>query len=584
MMRPWLKLTYYTKIQFSLWVFILLPLAAASILSYGTIERIVVDKVNNARQNVVNVVAEDLNKNIEDILYAENLIAYGNQVLLADLRSFKDVAEISRSEEYRSNQNISNFMDIAFSKTSGLNAPVFLVNNRGYITFAANNPLDYESLRQWLEQLADQADHRPHRNAVFWLQSTPLRLTFGPRSETYYFAVRGVEDPNTRDRLGTLYVGIPHAYFRNLFVNAGSGAFDLYDQNGGVIYQSPREDEARLAASGLRYEKVLSKSQWRLVHTVATGGITGELSRLFRSFALLLGACILVFLFISIFIARSLHRPLNKLRRTAEQFGGGNRLVRFPARGSDEIAILGTAFNRMLDQINQLIANVEQEQEEKRMIELHALFSQIRPHFLLNTLNSIKCNLLLSDDQVHSRQLDALMSLLRAYMRVHEPGALAEECKLLQDYVEIMNMRGGMNIRLSIGLPAELRNLTIPKLILQPLVENAIIHGFAEPGETDQIWIEVSRKEDRCEIEVRDNGSGLSRQDYLAFEAAAADRPDSAAENSGIGLGNIRRRLKLTYGPQADLRLREVRGGAGAAFVLHIPLKVSQPERSALHV
>lgn len=110
------------------------------------------------------------------------------------------------------------------------------------------------------------------------------------------------------------------------------------------------------------------------------------------------------------------------------------------------------------------------------------------------------------------------------------------------------------------------------------------IHGFAEPGEADQIRIEASRKEDRCEIEVRDNGSGLSRQKYLELEAAAADKSDAAAENSGIGLGNIRRRLKLTYGPQADLTLREVEADAGAAFVLHIPLNAGQPERSELHV
>ncbi|WP_391571383.1 sensor histidine kinase [Cohnella sp.] len=564
------RLNYYTKIQLSLWIFILLPLAAVSVLSYGTIEKLVVDKVNNSRQNVVGIMADNLGRNIEDILYAMNLIGYGGSSLTADLRSFKDVAKIATSAQYRSHQNISEFMDIAFSKTSGLNAPVFLVNNRGYVIYGVNNPLEYQSLKRWLAKPGAAVDRSDNPNAVRWIRSEPLKISYGPFKETYYFAVRSIADPVSGQALGTLYVGIPMQYLASLFAAQDGGQFELYDKEGQLLYSTAGEEAQTRAGEkqDIQYEKTVSKVDWRLVHKTSSGDITREFAQLFRFFALLLGACIVLFLAISVFIARSLHRPLHRLKRTAEQFGGGNRLVRFPTRGSDEVAVLGAAFNKMLDQINRLIANVEQEQEEKRMIELQALFSQIRPHFLLNTLNSIKCNLLMSDDQDNGRQIDALMHLLRAYMRVHEPGPLEEECRLLQDYVDIMNMRNGMQVRLVVELPDELKTVSVPKLILQPLVENAIIHGFEESGDGDRIRVDVRNRGTGFEIEVADNGRGMLAGE-LAEVAASLETAEAAADSQSIGLGNIRRRLKLTYGLKAEMELRS--GEDGTSVVLTIP-------------
>jgi two-component system sensor histidine kinase YesM len=223
--------------------------------------------------------------------------------------------------------------------------------------------------------------------------------------------------------------------------------------------------------NNLKNKVNIPKANWTLVYETPYETITGELSSIFYTSILLIGLFILIFLVLSFFIAKRLHKPIQKLRGVALQFGEGNRLVRFPQSGSDEIADLGKTLNQMLDQINQLIKNIEHEQEEKRVIELQSLSSQIRPHFLLNTLNSIKCSLVLYEDKLHSKKIDSLMILLRNYLRINEMSALQNECVILKHYIEIMEMRSDLQIELVIELPEGLKDFQLPKLLLQPLAE-----------------------------------------------------------------------------------------------------------------
>lgn len=120
-----------------------------------------------------------------------------------------------------------------------------------------------------------------------------------------------------------------------------------------------------------------------------------QISRTFYSGIGLVLLLFIVFSATSMLIAKRLHSPIMKLQRVVRQFGMGNLDVRLEVKGKDEIAELGQTLNTMLDQLQGLIHDIELEQEQKRVMELEALFMQIRPHFLINTLNSIKCSLIL---------------------------------------------------------------------------------------------------------------------------------------------------------------------------------------------
>ncbi|MFB9326536.1 sensor histidine kinase [Paenibacillus aurantiacus] len=561
-----LKFSFYRRIQISLIVFILLPLAFVSVASYYLIKDVVVEKVNASNQNMVNVMASDLDKNVEDMIYASNLFGASDSNTLEDLIAFKEVSNLSSSKDYFTYRRIAEFMDLAYSKTSGLNAQVFFVNNSHFVIYAANNVLDYPALNHWLREQKEPATS----NRMRWEKAEELLQISGKRTETYYFAVKSIRTPDNGAKLGTLYVGIPSEYFERTFAKGGEGLFQLIATDGHPLFEYPKGAVLSELAHAKEVQAKVGRPGWKLIYRFDSKAITAEISQVYRFYAITLSACIAAFLVISVFIARTLHRPLQKLRRTAEQFGGGNRLLRFPVRGKDEVAVLGTAFNHMLDQINRLIAEVEQEQEEKREIELHALFSQIRPHFLLNTLNSIKCNLVLEGDPVNSRQIDALMSLLRAYMRVNEPCTLRQECKLLQDYAAIMQMRSDMPIALHVELDETLAEMEVPRLMLQPLVENAIVHGFEDGREDAAIWLGVRREDGDCVIAVSDNGRGMSETDLERLRRTLHAGNEPQASDKRIGLANVWSRIKLTYGQASSLAIGRSRQG-GMAFTITIP-------------
>ncbi|MDQ6422673.1 sensor histidine kinase [Paenibacillus sp. LHD-117] len=554
--------SFYIRNQLSMFLFIIVPLAAVSAMTYFVIKDVVIDKVQSSRQNVLDVMAMDLSKNIEDIIYATNLFSYPHSASYGDLLAFRDVGKLASGAEYKRYNRITELLDLAFSKTTGLDARVIYVN-RGHLPISLAGVEESEN-RALLRELERQVDDAWIRKAspsrIYWMD-----ISSGEQS--YSFFVKAVKGEGG-EYFGVLYVGLPHSYFDKLFGGVGTGTIELREESGETIYRLA-SDSGEREGDAIELAASVAKTGWKLTHRFSSAEMTDQITRTFKLYAMFLSVFVLVFILISIALSRRLHRPLFKLKNTAEQFGGGNRLVRFPVKGNDEFAVMGRAFNTMLDQINELIASVEQEQEEKRVIELQALFSQIQPHFLLNTLNSIKCELYLAGDMVRSKHIDSLMSLLRAYMRMNENSTLKQECKLLQDYVDIMKVRSGLQIRLVIELPAELENFEVPRLILQPFVENAIIHGFSDLPPEAVIGVGISANDRLLTVGVTDNGVGMDSAETEKLNARL-ESEDLGEENKGVGLANTLRRLRLTYGAGVRL-LAEKSKGAGMSFTLTIP-------------
>ncbi|KRF43668.1 sensor histidine kinase [Paenibacillus sp. Soil787] len=573
-MKWLMRFSFYRKTQLSFAIFILLPLTFVTLVSYTLVKSMVIDKVHDTNQSVVNVISSDLNKNVEDIIYASYVFSNKDSSFYNDLFSFKDVQKLSSSKDYFTTKRISEYLDIAFSKTSGLNAQVFYVNKSNFVSYATNNSLDYTDLTRWLSQInLSKLNNNMSASPVQWLKGERIKQMYTPEAESFYFAVKVIRNADNGEMIGTLYVGIPSEYFEHTFARSGSGQFQLYTSEGELIYSYPKENSLLDRKYELEVQSTIPRARWKLVYQFSSKEITSEISKVFSFYAIILSLCILAFIIISFFIAKTLHTPLNKLRKTADQFGSGDRLIRFPVSGTDEVAVLGKSFNEMLDQINLLITEVEQEQEEKRIIELDALFSQIQPHFLLNTLNSIKCNLITEGDSANSRQINALMSLLRAYMRVNEKCYLKQECKLLEDYVEIMQMRNNMRIGLHISLEVEMEDIDIPRLLLQPLVENAILHGFYEIPDDAAIWVNVKKVSEKCLIEVKDNGTGMTKleMDQLQIRVLQS-RVEPEASNRSIGLANVYNRLRLTYGVEVKMGISSNEFG-GVSINLQFPIR-----------
>ena len=563
MMKWFQKYSFYSRIQLSLLFFILLPLVSASLLAYIVIKDITLEKVKASQHNVITMIAHDLSKSMEDVIYTNNLISFNkNASFLESLRSFKDVAVLQSSKNYENLMYITDYIDLVFSKTSGMKASIFYLNQQGYIVYGNNNELDYRSLKTWVAQdaVSDWITHA-NPNQLQWMMAENLKVSNLRKSDSFYMAMRPVKHIYTGERLGTLFIGIPIHYFQEVMSSVNFGQIDLVNEKGEEVFSYKMEGTDAISSDNqVELRSIVSNTGWELIYRFSNKEITKELTYVFRIHILLITICFILFIFISIFIGRQLYRPLDKLRRVAENFGEGDRVVRFPAKGKDELSILGIAFNNMLDRINRLLLNIEQEQEEKRVIELQALFAQIQPHFLLNTLNSIKCNLMLKGDQVHGGQLGSLMSLLRAYMRVNEMCSLEDECRLLMDYTRILKMRTEMDFQFLIHIPDEWKSFMVPRLMLQPMVENAIIHGFSKLPDypaNPAIRVDVYCLEGTLVIDVADNGKGAPVDTLANLRSILENDKEPAASNQNIGLPNVLRRLQLTFGGSASIRIYE---------------------------
>lgn len=256
-------------------------------------------------------------------------------------------------------------------------------------------------------------------------------------------------------------------------------------------------------------------------------------------------------------------RLAEESRRIAESEFSGPELT---VKNRDEIGELVTAFGKMkrateryittLNERNEMAVLLHKGEIEKLELEkqldatrLELLKSQINPHFLFNTLNMITCMAKLEEADTTGRMIAALSNLFRYTLKsTGKTAPLIQELRVVEDYVYIQKMRFGSRIQCSIDCKKEVENARIPVYSLQPLVENAIIHGLSKKESGGRITIRAWQRENRVVISICDTGVGMSEERLLELREALGKKVRSAT--AGIGLGNICRRVTTMYGEQ----------------------------------
>jgi len=558
------KLTYYRRIQLSFLLLIFIPLIAVSTISFLLIRSSMVEKLQLSNENFLNVMTDELNKTVDDVTFASHFIVNDVNVR-ADLKSFADTKRIDDYNDYVLFTKIQDLFNLINTKPLNNNIRMYLVNRQQFVI--SSGPEKLTEVSTSVAQLMKRVDLKEPQK-LQWLGMNDSG--FGNRS---YYIARVIYDSWEKQYVSVLLVSIPESYFSKLLSPVEFGKVALFDSSGELISGNPELSlDSKESNHNVRSFREISKSTWKLVYEASEKEWSGQISRTFYTGLIVVVLLFLVFLMTSMLIAKRLHSPIHKLQRVVRQFGLGNLDVRLEVKGRDDIAELGHTLNTMLDQLQELIHDIEQEQEQKRVMELEALFMQIRPHFLINTLNSIKCSLILQQDKLHSGIIDSLMSLLRAYLKVNEPTTLEEECKLLVHYVDIMKVRSEIPINLDIDLEPETKTLIVPKLILQPLVENAIVHGFVDqPSPT----IRVSSRQTAggIMIEIMDNGSGIEEETLGRLNRRLMFEDDDDGSYQRVGLINVVQRLRLTFGEEATMTISNLQQ-EGTLVSLYLPLGI----------
>lgn len=282
-------------------------------------------------------------------------------------------------------------------------------------------------------------------------------------------------------------------------------------------------------------------------------------------------------------------RPLRQLVAAMRRMREGDFNTRLPVRTDDELGFISQSFNDMAHNINSLIQEVYERQLNEREAELTALQAQLNPHFLHNTLDMIYWKLYLQDDKETAKLVVSLSDMLRyALEPVDTQTTLQEEMTQTRNYLAIQSSRFGQDLETVVQVEDSIASAPVPRLILQPLVENAFVHGFADKTDGKALVIRAFRIRldegagEAIRIEVLDNGTGMPEEELRKLLASAKepgrtasyDHPivSAARKRVPIGLRNVIRRINLLYGEPYGVSV-ESKPGAGTCVRLTLPLQ-----------
>ncbi|WP_191017274.1 sensor histidine kinase [Treponema zioleckii] len=257
-----------------------------------------------------------------------------------------------------------------------------------------------------------------------------------------------------------------------------------------------------------------------------------------------------------------------------QKVNSGNLSVQIPVDGMNEVREAQLTFNAMTRQLSAQIEQIRTEQQLIADTEMKAMQNQINAHFLYNVLETIHMQAVLADNEDIAESILMLGKMLRYCLRwrIHTV-ALEQEMEYIQSYVYILNLRNDYEITLEFDIPQDLRKIKIPKMILQPFVENSFIHGIEPLAQSTKVCIytEAGDTENKIWLCVRDYGSGMSETRLKEIRTYLDDEKYERDSTGSIGIKNIQQRLSLFYGPEFKL---EIKSELNKGTVVRIPLLI----------
>jgi two-component system sensor histidine kinase YesM len=421
---------------------------------------------------------------------------------------------------------------------------------------------------------------------------------------------REIIDPETGQGKGVLLVDLNYRIIDRICgsVELGKrGYIFIVDRNGDIVYHPQQqllygglktEDIERIIAETETYfpgegenrDKFYSlapmySTGWRVVGVNYRSELVENRDTIRRDYALWGVVFLTVSMAVSILLAQRISKPIKELRRSMRDVEQGNFDITADIRSSNEIGELGKDFNIMVGEIKKLMNRITVEQEQKRKSELNALQMQINPHFLYNTLDSV----IWMAESGKQDEVIAMSSALARLFRLsiskgREIIDVASEIEHVKNYLTIQKIRYKDRLDYRIEVDDDIKTMRIVKIILQPLVENAIYHGIKNASAAGTVIISGYKTERGMDLVVRDDGAGMDkaglervrrRLDGTAGQGTLSDEtpPDSPSgrgRGSGVGIRNVDERIKLYFGGSYGLEFKSDEG-EGTTVYIHLP-------------
>lgn len=314
--------------------------------------------------------------------------------------------------------------------------------------------------------------------------------------------------------------------------------------------------------------KSVGYTGWKIVGIMPMSDITSDYVQM-TSFAIFIMVfAIFILVFLNMFVSSRIANPIRSLEKSVKKLENGAKDVNISISGSYEVQHLGKAIRSMVNQMHTLMDNIVIEQESKRKSELDALQAQINPHFLYNTLDSI---VWMIENENYDGSIIMVTALARLFRISLSKGknviTVRDEIEHARNYLTIQNIRYKNKFTYSIEAEENTLELATIKLIIQPLIENAIYHGMEFMGGDGEILVKAYVKEGDLYIDVVDNGLGIRQEicDILLTDDSKIKR-----KGSGIGLKNVHERIQIYFGKNYGLKIYS-EPDEGTTIQIHMP-------------
>ena len=590
--RFYLKTVYYRSFLLLIVIPILLVSVISLTLTRYIMERSAITNIRNAQASI----ESSLSKAIRDISLQLSHLVYVNDGEVMELASGMDSGD--QQQRYDSRNRLSEVFRVAMVPSRDTISAMFYLKDGCTVYLKDEIRIPKEIMEQ--EAWYRQALAGPNVVSVGAFDTSRQNLTYS-RLKSGEFVLAAAFSPDYQaDRSGKMEMvslfSVTHVgeVIRGFNRDEQLGTTFILDSSGSLIFAGDRYQEASRLLKGLTskeagvyktafdaqgngrrqgYTIVVSdveENGWKIVSCVRTARLTASYNQVTLASILVISLLFLLFYLFSRYFLGQIITPLHTVVEGMKEMEEGNLTVHVEPAGQSEIRTMIHSFNRMVRELKASIEENEQVQQKKHQAEVRALQSQINPHFLVNTLNSIRFMAQVSKFDGIRKMAEALIKILSCSFR----GSISfytvrEELDVLDSYLYLMKIRYSDGFEVVYDIDETCLDCKVPRLILQPIVENSIVHGLAEKeDDIGHLTVRLKASGDSLIFTVEDDGRGMTEEEIRQL---LTHRERAEGDNTSIGVENVLSRLKLNFGSRYGIRM-ESQPGQYTKTILTIPL------------
>lgn len=544
-----------------------------------------IHEIGNTRVDVLRQIGERSNTVKNSSITISNLYNL-DSLLLSTLYEKLDTEEEKEVKVHL--DNMKRNYDVVFSDV-GIAYDVVVIGENGFnYSSQAGDNYNFNSLKNqlWYKKIYEK------NGRITFISS--FKDVFGTEKTKYVFSASRIIYDLEGKVVGTLLINIDENYLANLYDSTLNGNNSIYivDRNGNIISHNNKSMRGMNFIDVEKFKQlygenefhIIKKSQgdylisnyydqqtgWTIIEEIRSAAVFSKIYYVVYITFFVICACLVISLFVSYYVSERVSRPLLNLCYSMDQVKKGNFDVISNVGGYDEINKLKDSFNNMAQEIKKLLEDIKRNEYYKRQAELDFLRAQINPHFLYNTLFSIKCLIEIGKKEQVSYMISAFIDLLKMTLRKDtDLISLEEEFLTTEKYLILQQFRYRDKISFEFELDEKIKKCMVPPLILQPLVENAIFHGIEAKNDMGIIVINANIKGNLLMISVVDDGIGMSAETIKNILQKCNDKEYKRSEF--IGIANVCKRIKINYGEEYGIHIAsEV--GIGTTITVELPV------------